>query len=454
MNRKINKLLTSIAAISMALILANGCNKNAQTNDKVSELMQIKGKINADSKVANEAFQNDDKISLFAVKYTGDTPNTLGNNVQTYINNQMCLYVGDYFVPYNDGQPVDIYYPSDGSMADIYALWPYQSTVSDHTAIPVSVPTSQSESNWYSYDYMMAKLNEVEQSPIPNVLVFNHLLAKMTVNVVLTGFEPSVKVDNVKILDMYLDATLDITSFDGSSISSKLGTSKGSITPKSLATPTTGYDHTVELLIPSQPVYNTSKLVTFELNNGNNYHLEVSEYFMLEAGKNNVLNVTLSFGSYNEVTAGATVTAWNENSYALPEVDPVSEFIFTGILIGAESLGLNATLGMQARLNDMMTVGLNAVEYVAESGIAGAYYSNPAIKFEFGTTPADLGWKISELRFFKNGSSYTNANLLATAVSSTDQVIVTTESSTPRVIYINLADGELNIHNTASSINN
>lgn len=129
------------------------------------------------TKVSNDAFENGDKIGLYAT-FTG---NKLSG--ERYIDNLLLTCNnGNTLVPEES-----VFYPEGDYTLDFVAYYPYtsQGVASGSTVIPIHVEPDQSQDNNFSAsDFMTANKAEIGSSEDAVALEFNHRLTKLKITLI------------------------------------------------------------------------------------------------------------------------------------------------------------------------------------------------------------------------------------------------------------------------------
>lgn len=132
---------------------------------------------NAHTRVANGAFENEDKVGLYVADYINDaTPAPLqisGNRA----NNEAMVYDG---TKWNLGRTI---YWGDGK-TDVYAYYPYFDDVEDVDSQPFSIATDQTTAGGYEgSDFLWAKADGVSKTNGPISLTMKHSMSRLVVKI-------------------------------------------------------------------------------------------------------------------------------------------------------------------------------------------------------------------------------------------------------------------------------
>lgn len=167
--------------LAVATLLMVGCDKNVGEESVVKHTpneIRIEAEIN-NTRASATSFEIGDKMSLYAVEYSGDEVAKLqvsGN----YINNEPMTYDGTSWVGNRT-----LYWSE--SPCDFYAIYPYQypETVSEYIFdLPLDQNSTETESSLSGYeaaDLMWAKATKVSQSDNAVQLQFKHMMSRVVV---------------------------------------------------------------------------------------------------------------------------------------------------------------------------------------------------------------------------------------------------------------------------------
>lgn len=156
-------------------------------------------------------------------------------------------------------------------------------------------------------DILVASDGEIEDGEANVDLDFQHVLSKVTVNIIrgagfaegeISGADPT-----VELVDFFRQGTVDIST--GAVIPTSLS-DQGNVAPTKLTTPNTGAELSYQALILPQNKESGITLVQITFG-GNTYEAKYTTPFNFEAGKHNVLNITLA---KTELKLSATIAEW------------------------------------------------------------------------------------------------------------------------------------------------
>lgn len=170
--------MKKIFVIAMA-VLAAGCSQDEAV--PVTDSREIKVVADMASRATLTAFENGDKMSLFAVEYDGEevAPLQAGGN---YLNNEPMVYGGTQWTSNRK------LYWSDAA-CDFYGIYPYQSIKSvENILFEVATDQNAAETEevlggYEASDLMWAKAEKVSRADGEVKLRFNHLMSRLVVKV-------------------------------------------------------------------------------------------------------------------------------------------------------------------------------------------------------------------------------------------------------------------------------
>lgn len=169
----------SIFILAVATLLMAGCNKGTEVSFDPNEIRVVASIAN--TRASATSFEIGDRMSLYAVEYTGDEVAKLqvaGN----YINNEPMRYDGKEW----RGERA-LFWPK--THCDFYAVYPYQQpeTVSQyifHLPLDQNSPeTEDALSGYEAADLMWAKATKVSQSDNAVQLQFKHMMSRVVVKI-------------------------------------------------------------------------------------------------------------------------------------------------------------------------------------------------------------------------------------------------------------------------------
>ena len=167
--------------LAVATLLMVGCDKNVGEESVVKHNpneIRIEAEIN-NTRASATSFEIGDKMSLYAVEYSGDEVAKLqvsGN----YINNEPMTYDGTSW-----GGNRTLYWSENP--CDFYAIYPYQlpETVSEYIFdLPLDQNSPETEdalSGYEAADLLWAKATKVSQSDNAVQMQFKHMMSRVVV---------------------------------------------------------------------------------------------------------------------------------------------------------------------------------------------------------------------------------------------------------------------------------
>lgn len=179
-----------LLSISFACIMFTGCSKGSSGNiDKPTPpppvpppAQQIKIPINiltgAWTKATDSAFENGDKVGVYVVNYSGDTPGVIANS-GNHVSNISFTYSSTW------APETPIYWKDQTTKADFYCYYPHNANITTIAAYPFSVKANQSAiADYKASDLLFGKTTGI--SPTPNAIaitvkhVMSNLIVKLT----------------------------------------------------------------------------------------------------------------------------------------------------------------------------------------------------------------------------------------------------------------------------------
>ena len=160
-------------------MLAIGCSNNEPLADLSND--EIRVIANMPTRATMTAFEQGDKMGLYAVEYNGDVAQPLqisGN----YLNNEPMVYNGSEWKSERA-----LYWSSNA--CDFYGIYPYQQmTAVEDVLFEVATDQNTSKSNsspggYEASDLMWAKAEKVKQSDKAVKLQFNHMMSRLVVKI-------------------------------------------------------------------------------------------------------------------------------------------------------------------------------------------------------------------------------------------------------------------------------
>ncbi|MBR4037322.1 MAG: fimbrillin family protein, partial [Tidjanibacter sp.] len=192
------RLLTCVALLGLLV----GC-KEPLPEEPIIPEGKLPINLSLSTTRANDsAYEAGDQIGLYVANYADGVATQLANSGNHVNNMQFTLTDGDW-IP-----ATKIYWKDKSTRADFYAYYPYQSTVADVTALPVSVNTDQStEDNYWASDLLWGKTSGVAPTESAVNIATTHALSNLLIYVEpgygftaesLAAADVSVEINNVK----------------------------------------------------------------------------------------------------------------------------------------------------------------------------------------------------------------------------------------------------------------
>ena len=170
--------MKKIIFIAIAMF-AISCSNNEFLEDLSPKEIQVIA--NMPTRATLTAFEQGDKMGLYAVEYNGDVAQPLqisGN----YLNNEPMVYNGSEWKSERT-----LYWSSNA--CDFYGIYPYQQmTAMEDILFEVATDQNTSKSNsslggYEASDLMWAKAEKVKQSDKAVKLQFNHMMSRLVVKI-------------------------------------------------------------------------------------------------------------------------------------------------------------------------------------------------------------------------------------------------------------------------------
>ena len=292
--------MKKIIFLAMA-ILAMGCSKDEAWESKDNQ--EIKVVANVTTRATLTAFEQGDKMSLYAVEYAGEEEPLLqvGGN---YLNNEPLVYDGAKWASNRK------LYWSDAA-CDFYGIYPYQTLKSvDNILFEVATNQDAAESaealgGYEASDLMWAKTEKVSRTDGIVKLKFNHLLSRLVVNIVKgERFEGDIPDDIVT--HIYNTATTAKVDVRKGSLEKYAYSENKTITMRKIN------NETFDAIIVPQFIERTTPLVEITMG-GIAYLLNYSMSF--RPGYQHTINVTLNTSPDQEkieISIDGEVGDWTE----------------------------------------------------------------------------------------------------------------------------------------------
>lgn len=243
------------------------------------------------SRVTETGFETNDCVGLYLT--TKDTPLELSGN---YVNNTQLTYTGS---SWTSAKPI---YWNKGNY-DIYAYFPYVSSLSSVDDMPLSVSTEQNvDANYVASDFLWAGKKNVEASDGKVTLQFEHRMSRLVIKLVKgEDYEGDLPEDaEVYIHNTVTSATADLSV--GIVTRSSHGTSE-TIRAKSLG------NHRYAAIIVPQRLNNRQPLVEVVMK-GVSYLYE-SKFLFKQGVQHNVLLAVSKNPEQVKIEIGGELENWD-----------------------------------------------------------------------------------------------------------------------------------------------
>lgn len=294
------------------------------SNDKYCEMLKNQSNESVsftaiNSKANSTSFENNDDISVFAVK-SNDTDVQLSSTLN-FADNYKFTYNGSRFIASSS----TISYPSDGTKIHFYAVYPYSSLTK--SSYIFSVKTDQSNAKDYSESDLMTATTLGTTELVPN-LKFDHRLSNVILN--LTAANLPSGSQSLTFMNIKYQANVDLnknnytaTGLTTSIIASSAGT------------------NSFRVILPPQKIESGAEFATIKIGL-KEYKWDVPNAVEFQSSKQYTYNLSLS--NLVEVNSGSDI----------------EDFISSTIL-------------------NQMKPYLNLYSGTTPPDIEGTYYINPAI---------------------------------------------------------------------------
>lgn len=158
------------------------------------------------TKATDSEFETGDKVGVYVVNMDGNAPGTLLSTGNHYDN--VCMTKSA--TGWNLSE--QMFWLNKETPAEFYCYYPYDETVSDVNAYPLSVASDQSnESAYYASDFLWGKTELIgPQSSIVNVSV-SHMMSCINMEIYGGGFD-SFKINEVTINNVKTSGTIDLAT--------------------------------------------------------------------------------------------------------------------------------------------------------------------------------------------------------------------------------------------------
>ena len=315
------RLLTCVALITIMV----GC-KEPLPEEPIIPEGKLPINLSLSTTRANDgSYEAGDQIGLYVANYADGVATQLANS-GNHVNNMQFTLNDNSWTP-----ATKIYWKDKSTRADFYAYYPYQSTVADVTALPVSVQADQSsEDNYWASDLLWGKTSGVAPTESAVNIATSHALSNLLIYVEpgygftaesLDAANVSVEINNVKTAGT-LNLTNGVVTASGES---------GTITPwntgeyyRALVVPQTVADETTLITVTVDGKAHTiERSFTFVANTQHKFVVRIEKDFETK--------VTLSINPWNQDPNinGDTAMPNNEIWYTATEkVTPYASDVF------------------------------------------------------------------------------------------------------------------------------
>ena len=155
--------------------LLQSCTKQEIPTD---ERIPINIAVGQQTKANDSSFDNGDKVGIYVVNYTDGIAGSLKSS-ENHIDNTGFTYSSSSWNPDNT-----VYWKDKKTSADLYAYYPYSSSITDVNAHPFSVQADQSsETNFWASDFLWGKAEEVTPTSSAVPIVTNHVMSRIIVEI-------------------------------------------------------------------------------------------------------------------------------------------------------------------------------------------------------------------------------------------------------------------------------
>lgn len=282
---KINKDMKRIfsALLAVATLFA-GCTKSDVDETGLDGKIQLKLTSSiAPTRATDIAFEDGDLVGLYITK--GDQ--TLN------ANEKMTAYASGVLEA-----ATPLYYPEDGAPIDLFAYYPYV----ENPTVPAvwTIPAAQDEIELTDYDLCSGAVAGVRPSTKAVPVIFNHLMSKVTVDLTVSGAgvtDEQKEAVKVKLL---------------AAVSATVNAQTGEVTEVADPVEITLAENNTALVVP-QNIAKDTKIAVIETANGP-LDVMIGKDVTFEAGKNNILKLSLTINEYMSVNVTCTIADWNTGS--------------------------------------------------------------------------------------------------------------------------------------------
>lgn len=171
--------MKKIIFMAMIALTVVACSKNEQSEEWNNN--QIRVVADMPTRATSTAFEQNDKMGLFAVEYSGENamPLQISGN---YLNNEPMVYNGSEWKSNRT-----LYWSANA--CDFYGVYPYQKmTAVENTLFDVATDQNSAESGdilggYEASDLMWAKAEKVKQTDGAVKLKFHHMMSRLVVKI-------------------------------------------------------------------------------------------------------------------------------------------------------------------------------------------------------------------------------------------------------------------------------
>lgn len=284
------RLLTCVALITIMV----GC-KEPLPEEPIIPEGKLPINLSLSTTRANDgSYEAGDQIGLYVANYADGAATQLASSGNHVNNMQFTMTDGDWT------PATKLYWKDKSTRADFYAYYPYQNTVADVTALPVSVQADQSsEDNYWASDLLWGKTSGVAPTESAVNIATSHALSNLLIYVEpgygftaesLDAANVSVEINNVKTAGT-LNLTNGVVTASGES---------GTITPwntgeyyRALVVPQTVADETTLITVTVDGKAHTIK-------QGFTFVANTQHKFVVRVEQDIETKVTLSINPWNQ----------------------------------------------------------------------------------------------------------------------------------------------------------
>lgn len=249
-------------------------------------------------KASEVSFDVGDRIGLYAT-LKGQEIRAAGN----LIDNALFESSADGSIR---ARPVDIFYPDKSSMVELLAYYPYQSTISDITALAHSVKLNQSTAADLSASDLCLARQTTHPTAEPRPMHFRHLLSKLNFSVTLPakiGERTVASLSQISLLEAVVDVTLNAASTSADPVS--LGSIRHSVVTSAS-----------DLIVPAQRFTRHSPLLSITVRYTNSqtesFTFAPPQDIVLAPSTTSSFSLSLSDKGSVELSGGILVEPWTE----------------------------------------------------------------------------------------------------------------------------------------------